>query len=96
MSSLTKLADLGDRDAITELRERIEQLESQDGPGYATCLDFYKRINDAVLVREETAFRAGWRRAYTLVSWGHNSFTKHEATQGWYWWNKLDVNGNKE
>lgn len=44
MATLTKLADLGDRDVLDELLERIAQLEAQEGPGYGPCLKFYKRL----------------------------------------------------
>lgn len=44
MATLTKLADLGDRDVLDELLERIAQLEAQEGPGYGPCLKFYTRL----------------------------------------------------
>ena len=60
MSNVTKLADLGDRSACTELLERIEQLEAQDGPGYGVCLEFYKRLAAEFKIREHAAFEGGW------------------------------------
>lgn len=66
MSNLTKLADLGDRDALTELLERIEQLESQDGPGYGVCLEFYKRIAKRIEDADDLALEARSRAGRTF------------------------------
>ena len=41
MGIVTKLADLNpEGDVLEELLARIEQLESQKGPGYGPCLAF--------------------------------------------------------
>lgn len=95
MSNLTKLADLGDKTAYEELLERIEQLETQDGPGYGPCLEFYKRIVACMERREEKAFHDGWLMAYRNVGWGHVKFTQHEANVGYNLWLGLDAHGNK-
>jgi len=54
MGIVTKLADLNpEGDVLEELLERIEQLESQEGPGYGPCLAFYNRLADRILTLEE-------------------------------------------
>ena len=53
MNIVTKLADLNpEEDVLEELLERIEQMETQEGPGYGPCLAFYKRLADRLLPLE--------------------------------------------